>query len=92
MCTLGLFVPFIFSFFLAKDEKMTTMHVYTVQSKRAGNRHSSTKIILVLLENEMNKNAFMMFMMDEWVDKEEYQENCALIMWKEKWQRKNFTL
>lgn len=44
---------------------MTTMHVYRAQSKRAGNRHSSTKIILVLLENEMNKNAFMMFMMDE---------------------------
>jgi hypothetical protein len=67
MCTLGLFIPFIFSFFLAKDEKkMTTMHDYTAQSKREGNRHSSTKIILVLLEkNEMNKNAFMMFMMDE---------------------------
>jgi hypothetical protein len=46
----------------------------------------------VLLEkNEMNKNAFMMFMMDEWVDKEEYQENCALIMWKLQ-RKKNFTL
>lgn len=69
------------------------MHVYRAQSKRGGNRHSSTKIILVLLENEMNKNAFMMFMMDEWVDKEEYHGNCALIMWKEKNDReKNFTL